>query len=459
MLAPVAADPLCNPEAEAALLGALMSNNKTIDTIADRLDAEDFSDELMANVYSAIIREHSLGKPANPISLRPYFENDAVMASVGGPGYLADLTGQGRSIGTAGLANQISELASRRRLVDALGSAIDMAQNPASSIAELAEIADAGIFAATRTRGATDEPTAGQCLGNLVSTMNDEIHGVTCRQIPSLDQVLGPLGRKQLIIGAGRPGMGKTAVAVSYAIGAASAGHGVLFVSLEMSADDLGERMAADICFEDVGKGVPYKAITDRTLNTYQQREICRAKEMADDLPLVVIDTGSLTIGRLGMIVRRQKRRFAARGQSLDLVIVDYLQLLQSDHRGRGEYERVSEVSVGLKAIAKDQDLAMFALAQLSREVEKREDKKPVLSDLRSSGQIEQDADAILFLFRLEYYLRQNMPDEGHADRQKVETALEGCKDRIDFIVAKRRRGVVGSATGYFFGGYQAVRG
>ena len=170
------------------------------------------------------------------------------------------------------------------------------------------------------------------------------------------------------------------------------------------------------------------------------------------------MDVGSLNIGRLNMLVRRHARAMAAKGFSLDLVIVDYLQLLSPDHKGRSNYEAVSEVSRGLKALAKDNELAVFALAQLSRTVETRPDKRPQLSDLRDSGQIEQDADAVLFLLRKEYYLRQEEPDPLSPKRVDWENHLDAVKGQIEFILAKRRNGTTGTAIGQFHGAYQAVR-
>ena len=175
-------------------------------------------------------------------------------------------------------------------------------------------------------------------------------------------------------------------------------------------------------------------------------------------LPLTVIDAGSLTIGRLEMLVRRQKRRFAAKGVNLDLVIVDYLQLLHADRKGLSPYEATSEISKRLKGLAKDHDVAVIALAQLSRSVEQRQDKKPMLSDLRDSGQIEQDADSVTFLLRQEYYEKQNEPDAPGEKHDAWEARMERVRGTIDFIVAKKRKGSTGTATGRFYGIYQAVR-
>lgn len=274
---------------------------------------------------------------------------------------------------------------------------------------------------------------------------------------PPLDDLLGPIKPKQLVILAARPGMGKTATAISYAQGAAQLGHGVLFVSLEMSSTELAGRMVSDLC-HDQEIDLPYNAVRDGTLNRAQRDWIGRAREFAGELPFQVVDTGSLTVSRLSMLVRSHQRRMKAKGQELQLVVIDYLQLLQGDRRASA-YERISEISMGLKALAKDTGVGIMALAQLSRAVEQREDKRPMLSDLRDSGQIEQDADAVLFLLREEYYLWQEQREPHDPKFGDWQVAMADARNRIEFILAKRRNGTTGSAMGSFHGAYQAVRG
>jgi replicative DNA helicase len=251
--------------------------------------------------------------------------------------------------------------------------------------------------------------------------------------------------------------MGKSATALSYALGAARNGHGALFVSLEMSADEIGERMAADLCF-DSERRVPANAISSGNLTQAQNLEICRAYDRMKELPIAVVDTSGAAVGKINRLIRRHARRFAARGQKLELVIVDYLGLARPDRTRDKTYEEVSEVSRGLKEAAKQHGVAMMALHQLSRNVEQRADKRPIMADLRDSGQIEQDADSILFLFAPEYYLAQAEPreEEKHA---AWEEAMHNAAGQLDFIVAKRRRGPAGTGRGSFFRAYQAVRG
>lgn len=444
-----------NIEAEAALLGALMQSRDLIDGAADRLSPDDFYEPVHGRIFSAITREAALGKSPNAVTIKGYFDGDEGMAALGGVGYLARLSGDMQGLLAAGtIIDQIADLSRRRRMQAGLATAAEACSDYSIGHDEIISHADAAI--SEIGKDAIHQPTGGECLDELIAGFGESSLGVVCQQIPSLDSLLGSIRPKQLVICAGRPGMGKTALALSYALGAAEAGYGVLFVSLEMGSRELGARIAADMCFD--GGEVPYSVIRDGKLNTFQANRVHDARQALHKMPLHIVDAGSLTMGRLNMLVRRHARKMQAKGFKLDLVVIDYLQLLRPDKRAN-KYEDVSEVSMGLKALAKDHGLGVLALAQLSRSVEQRPDKRPQLSDLRDSGQIEQDADAVLFLLRTEYYLQQDEPDPMDPKRTQWEANMEQVKGRIEFIIAKRRNGVTGNATGYFHGAYQAVRG
>mgnify|MGYP001093247266 CR=1 FL=1 len=450
-------DPLVNLEAEAELLGTLMFANEAIDSAADRLSSDDFAEPVHSRIFSAIVHEASLGRSANAITLKGHFQGDEALNDLGGPAYLARLTGACSTglLATNDCIRLVGDLAERRRMRDGLAAAAAACTDMAESITGIIDIADAAL-----SKGGGDgihQPTGGECLDELIQDFEDASNGLASHAIPELDHLLGAVRAKQLIICAARPGMGKTALALSYALGASRAGHGVLFVSLEMSSRELAARLAADMCY-DGQEGVPFAAISAGRLNDWQRRKLFDARNAIATLPFQVVDAGSLSTGRLNMLIRRHARRMKARGHKLELVVVDYLQLLRPNQRGRSKYEDISEVSQSLKAMAKDHDVAVMALAQLSREVEKRPDKRPQLADLRDSGQIEQDADAVLFLLRNEYYLRQSEPELLSPDRNKWELAMSKVQGKIEFILAKRRNGTTGSAVGAFYGAYQAVR-
>jgi len=450
-------DALVNIEAEAELLGALMAGHGSIDMVADLIENHDFSVSLHDRIFETILREASLGKSISPVAVKGFFQGDPDLDAVGGPSYLAKLTGS-QSIGLLSckdLAKQLRELSQRRTMRAGLSTASTACDDLTVSTSEIIDHADGAM--AVHTRDAIHQPTGGECFQELFDGFKDKSPGVTSGRIRALDEVLGPLRPKQLIIAAGRPGMGKTAVALSYAIGAASQGHGVLFVSLEMSSAELAGRMAADLAF-DGERGIPFSAIRDGDLTREQMRVLADAGHHMASLPFQVIDAGQLTVGRLNMLIRRHARKMRAKGQKLELVIVDYLQLMSPDTKGRSNYEAVSEVSRALKAMAKDNSVSVMALAQLSRAVETRDGKRPQLSDLRDSGQIEQDADAVMFLLRQEYYARQIEPDQTDAGYHEWRAAFEEVQGKIEFIVAKKRNGTTGTATGEFHGAYQAVR-
>lgn len=449
-------EPLTNIEAEAEMLGCLLRDCGELDRVAEVISGDDFASDVHGRIFDALLREVSLGKYVSPVTLKPYFEDDAGLKEVGGLGYLAKLTSVVSFSPPSDTAKHLAELALRRRMKVGLMVAADACADLDVTTGEIINHADTAV--AVNSRDAIHQPTAGECFDELFASYAARDLGVSCGCIPELDELIGPMRPKQLIIGAGRPGMGKTALALSYCIGAARKGHGVLFVSLEMSSAELAARMAADLCF-DSGEPVPYSAIRDGDFRGNQANRVRDAGGFANMLPFQVVDAGSLTIGRLNMLIRRHARRFEARGAKLELVVVDYLQLLHPDTKGRSTYEAVSEVSRGLKAMAKDHGIAVLALAQLSRSVENRPDKRPQLSDLRDSGQIEQDADAVLFLLRQEYYLKQDEPEQNAPTYMEWRAKMEKAQGLIEFIVAKRRNGVTGSDFGRFHGAYQAVRG
>lgn len=446
-----------NVAAEMQIIAAMLQDNAKIDYCADRLRKDDFYEPIHGGLFDLIISEHSQGRAVNPITLKPFLKDWPALEELGGAKYLISLTAEGGAqIGFAGFIDQVADLSRRRKMFDGLNRASAMATDLEQPLENIITTAD-GAVSGHGGQDGIEQLTGLQAFDAMLDSQRNPSYGVKSGHIGALDDVLGVIRPKELIIMAARPGMGKTACALSYALGAAQGGHGVLFVSLEMSAPELAGRMAADLCFGGQSS-VPYAAIKNGDLNSGQKIKMSQARSTISELPLRIIDAGKLTTGRLSMLIMRTKRRMEAQGQTLDLVIVDYLQLMTPDHRTSGMYEKISEVSIALKATAKMHNVAMMALAQLSREVEKRPDKRPQLSDLRDSGQIEQDADGVLFLLRNEYYLRLEMGDETSPAHQKAAQSLLDHQNKIEFIVAKRRNGLTGSNMGSFYGEFQAVR-
>jgi replicative DNA helicase len=450
--------PVENVEAEAALLGALMIENRLIDPVADIVRPEHFFEPLHERIFSAILSQASLGRIANPVTLKPAFLDDELMREIGGPAYLAQLTGSGAAvIGALDFARQIRELAQRRRLIRDLLDVVTHARETDDSLTTIVARAETALAEADDEDDEGEQISAGDAAMRVVDNFGSDRHAGVKSGIAALDATLGAIQPTDLVILGARPSMGKTACSLSYAIGAAKRGHGVLFISLEMSSDQLAERALADMCFDSERTRVPFNAITTGNISSEQGRNLARAADELRSLPLEIVDVNSATPAKVSRLIKRYKRRFAARGRSLELVVVDYLQLMDGNDRERDAYARVSAVSRGLKSAAKANRVGLMALCQLSRKVEERADKRPQLNDLRDSGQIEQDADSVVFLLRPEYYLHLAKPE---SDEQLLiwEDACTRVAGIIEFIVPKRRRGVAGTGRGAFHGAYQAVR-
>lgn len=445
-----------NLELEASVLGMMLAHNDTIDTIADILKPDDFAEPLHQRIYQSALHQHSSNGVSNPATLFSLFKDDEAIKQLGGVSYLMKLTADHTGLlDPRGFATQLADTGRRRRVVEGLKDAIAAAADAHTPISDAIGLADDAI--GERVVQAVKDHSAEECFDQMLAGYERETRGVTCGRIKPLDDVMGALAPGSMNVIAARPGMGKTAVALSYAIGAAEQGYGVLLINLEMPGDQLAQRMAADMLYETLA--VPYDRIRDGKLQDHERKAIMRAKQRVGELPLRIATGSSLAVGRLASLIRRTKRRFKAHGGSLDLVMVDYLQLLKTDVRLKSEYETISEISTSLKAMAMANEVAMIALAQLSREVEKRDNKRPILSDLRSSGQIEQDADVVLFLLREEYYLLKDEPPRGNDKWAEWQLALAEVRNKIKFICAKRRNGVEGTSVGQFFGEFQAVRG
>jgi replicative DNA helicase len=457
MLAAVEPPRIENIESEAALLGAMLQSRAIIDPVIDRVSEEDFSEPLHGRIFATIVKLHNEGKSANVVAVKPLLENDSALAELGGSSYLINIMGKSgvEILGARDFANDIRALAEKRRLLAGLSEAIIDGRNYEVTPAQLVSSVETAIAGITERDDAAVQVTAADAVKRVLDNIDKPETGVTCN-IPAIDEGLGALLPKQLVIVAGRPSMGKSAVASSYALGAVLSGHGVLFVSLEMSADELGERIAADLSFDSQVQ-VPYSAITDKRVTPEQGRQIARVFDRLQSMPLSIIDVASCTVAKLNALVRRHARRMAAQGKKLDLVIVDYLQLVRPDRNTENRTHEITQVSMGLKALAKEHGVAVMALAQLSRSVEQRADKRPIMADLRESGQIEQDADAIMFLYRPEYYLKAAEPSDFN-ERGKWDALMDDARGKIEFIVAKRRRGCTGKTEGRFFGAFQAVR-
>ncbi|HVF36385.1 MAG TPA: replicative DNA helicase [Sphingomicrobium sp.] len=449
-----------NIEAEAALLGALMIDNRLVEDVQIRLKPHHFFEPLHGRIYEAILRMTDKNMVANPVTLKPMFDGDEAMKEVGGPAYLAQLTGSGAAvIGARDFAAQIYDLALLRALVGVGRDMVEGALDTSEEVAPLAQIerAESELYRVAEEGGNEGKVKSfGEAsilaVKQAEKALNSGGHlsGITTG-LDGINSKVGGLHKSDLVIVAGRPGMGKTSLATNIAFAAArraiqeredgidpdkSAGAAVAFFSLEMSADQLATRILAE------QSGISSENLRMGKISQQEFRSLARAAGELSTLPLYIDDTPGLTIAALRARARRLKRQ-----KSIGMVVVDYLQLLQGTGKNSNDnrVQEISEISRGLKQLAKELDLPVLALSQLSRAVEQREDKRPQLSDLRESGSIEQDADMVWFVYRGDYYLSAKKPDDDHPEFANWLEEMNRIHGRADLIVAKQRHGSTGT--------------
>lgn len=459
-----------NIEAEQALLGALLVNNKAFERVSEFLRAEHFYDASHSKIYAAINTTLERGQIANPVTLKPYFETDQqLQQSWGGVGYLAQLAASVITVVNAeDYGRTLHDLYLRRQLIEVGENTVLDAYQPTAdeSAMELIEGAEAKLFDLASTgdvRGGfvALEKSLTQAVRTAETAFKNDssITGVTTG-LRDLDRRLGGLQKSDLVILAARPAMGKTSLAINIAYAAAKAclksngreGAGVAFFSLEMSAEQLANRVLADAA------SIPSDKIRRGEIKQEDFQRIYSAAQELYSLPLYIDDTPGLSIAGLRTRARRLKRQHPEVG----LICVDYLQLLRgsSNKGGDNRVQEISEITRGLKIIAKELNMPVLALSQLSRAVEAREDKRPQLADLRESGTIEQDADVVMFIYRQEYYLSREEPtkkgdeaDDKFLQRcQRWQENMEKVHNLAEVIIAKQRHGAVGSVDLFFEG-------
>ncbi len=458
-----------NTEAEQALLGALLVNNVVFEKTSELLQPEHFYDPVHGRIYGAVATLINRGQIADPKTMRGLFDNDPALAALGGANYLVDLAANVVTIfNVQDYARLIHDLYLRRQLITLGTDVVNEAfqhdlDKPASTQIESTE---AKLFELART-GETDRGFVKLEKALKISIQQAEeahkrdshITGVTTG-LRDMDRKMGGLQRSDLIILAGRPSMGKTALATNIAFNAAHAfyktegreGSGVAFFSLEMSAEQLATRLLGDF------SSVPSDKIRRGEIKTEDFTKFVEASQTLSRVPLYIDDTPALSVSGLRTRARRLKRMVP----NLGVIVIDYLQLLHgsSSKGAENRVQEVSEITRGLKALAKELDVPVVALSQLSRAVEMREDKKPMLSDLRESGSIEQDADVVMFVYREEYYharseptRRDNEDDSKYNDRHARWMARgEEVRNIAEVVIAKQRHGPIGTVPLHFDG-------
>ncbi|MGJ8604935.1 MAG: replicative DNA helicase [Marivita sp.] len=446
-------------EAEQQLLGAILTNNDVFDRIASIIGPQHFYDPVHARIYEIAAARIAKNNLASPVTLKAFMEDDEGLKELGGPAYLVRLAGAAiSSFAVRDYAQMIYDLAVRRDLItlgrdiSARAAKVDVLSEPREQIVEaeqaLYKMAEQGRSESgfqSFLKAVTDAVN----VANAAYQREGGLAGVSTGLV-DMDRKLGGLHKSDLLILAGRPSMGKTSLATNIAFNIAKAyrkglrpdgtegtveGGVVGFYSLEMSAEQLAARIlseAAEVPSEQIRRGDMTETEFRRFVDAAKSLEAC---------PLYIDDTPALPISQLAARARRLKRT-----HGLDVLIIDYLQLVKGTGKGDNRVNEISEISQGLKAIAKELDIPVIALSQLSRQVESREDKRPQLSDLRESGSIEQDADVVMFVFREEYYKEREKPGEHELEKMAAwQDEMERLHGRAEVIIGKQRHGPIGS--------------
>jgi replicative DNA helicase len=454
-----------NIEAEQALLGSLLYDNGAYERILDKLQAGHFHEPFHQRLFAAVETHIRKGQLAEPILLADEFKRDPAFEELGGLRYLADLVDRAPPAANApDYARVIYDLALRRELIRIGGEISSEAQtgDPDRTARDQIEQAEQQLYtlaesgtASTGFIGFADALRGAVEMAAEAYSRDGGLAGLSTGLI-DLDQKLGGLHPSDLVILAGRPSMGKTALATNIAFNVARHyawepqpdgtrktvnGGVVAFFSLEMSAEQLAMRLLADV------SGVSSDRLRKGEIDASEFGRVRDAAIEIQESPLFIDATGGLSIAKLAARARRLKR-----SSGLDLVVVDYLQLVTGGD-GRGQENRVQEVSMitqGLKALAKELSVPVIALSQLSRQVENREDKRPQLSDLRESGSIEQDADVVMFVFRESYYLGRGEPREGTPEHLQWQEDMDRVGNLAEVIIGKQRHGPIGTVKLHF---------
>ena len=441
----------CNIEAEQAVIASILVSNNIYDEISPILDSQKFFDPIHAKLYETIEKLISKGLLANPITLKNHFENNEGLKELGGQEYIIKITKFSTSTKQAvDYANIVQEMHLRRELIKISQSVLDEAStnNDLGSTGEtiiqsaeksLFDLAERGHFNQSFMKF---ESALKQTIDMAKSAYQNEdgLVGVPTG-LTDLDSRLGGLHKQDLVIIAGRPSMGKTALATNIAFYAAKniekkgTKSTVAFFSLEMSSEQLSTRILSEqsrIRSNDIRRG---------KVSEKEFEQFIETSKNIFELPLYIDETPAVTIATISNRSRRIKRLFG-----LDLIIVDYIQLMRSGKKMEfNRVQEISEITQGLKALAKELDVPVLALSQLSRQVEHRDDKKPQLADLRESGSIEQDADVVMFVFREAYYLERKEPTLGSIEHAEWQQKMDEISSLAEIMISKQRHGPTGN--------------
>lgn len=436
-----------NVDLERALLALIVADNAVMGRIGD-LAEDDFFDDVNRQIFETARGLYADGRAINLITLKSNlyalrFADGRDLVS-----YLKEVSLAGEMPDAESASKLLRELAMRRRIMHAADAMTEMATNykaPIPAIISESVRALDDIAARTKPAGRT-KWTMQEATDDVLDKLADgEVPEMISTGLADLDRMTGCLRRGQYGILAGRPSMGKSAFAVCYALGAARKGHGVLFFSLEMSASQIAARAITEMAYR-TDMRVEYASMMQGAVGLETIEGLVRRSKPLRNLPLTIDEEGSLTISEIAIRTRRHAIEMQKQGKQLDLVIVDHIGKVTPSNRYRGnKVQEMGEISHGLFQIGKSERVGVLALSQLNRQVEQRENKRPGLSDLRESGNLEQDADMVLFAFRPAYYLERAREDENTQQEMERIDRLEKCANLLEIGVAKNRNGKTGT--------------
>lgn len=434
-------------EAEQQLLGALIMDDRLTPIVMRAGGADLFAHPLHAEIYEVIEARANSGELVSPVTLKAALQGSRDLDEAGGPAYLVRLAGcalSGDREAVRSLADLLAEQTRKRALTAAISEAqvgLLRGDMPAREIAlQLERQIVAAEFASQADRPTSMLAAVREALAQAMEAYQGGNTDLVRFGIPALDDIVPGLYPGELTLLGGRPAMGKSAVALTMALNAARAGHGVAIASLEMTPAAMAQRALSEASAR-AGRAVPYINMRSGDMSEDQARVLIDLGMDVGNLPITFLSRSYANVDALVSGVRQ----IARTTPNLRLLIVDYAQLLKA--QGRDRYQQVTNISLALKGMAMSLEIPVLALSQLSRSIESRDDKRPVLSDLRESGQLEQDADSVLFCYRPEYYLAQEEPDpEDLDDQADWQNAMAAAKGKLEIIVAKQRMGTTGNA-------------
>lgn len=431
-----------SPEAEQAVLGQLLLTPELVGIVVTSGGTDLFCDPLHADIFEAIRAKDAAGELVSPITVA-----DAMRGrdfGVVGGGYLARLAGASHGVASfRGYVDLLCDLARKRKIAAAISdaaAAIARGDDAADLIAGRLEAALIASEGASRRSGPVSMLAAVKTAMEQIRAAYSGEDGAAVRTgIPELDAIISGFYPGELVLLGGRPSMGKTGVALAIALNAARAGHGVCIASLEMNPEAMAMRALSEAT-ANARNAIYYSKMRRGELTEPQVDTLRAAARQVADLPIAFLGREHEDIGAL---IAGAKQAHRTMPGGLRLLVVDYVQILKG--QGRDRYEKITELSTALKRLSGQLNIPILALSQLSRQVESRDDKRPMLSDLRESGQLEQDADTVLFCYREEYYLEREQPTS--PDKEEAWRAcLERSRNRLEIIVAKQRQGEVRTA-------------